>query len=56
MISLTCGILKYSTNEPFCKTETDSETQRTELWFPRGRGKEEAWTGSLGLVNANYCI
>ena len=24
-------------NEPFCETETDSQTQRTELWLPRRR-------------------
>ena len=28
--------LKYDTNEPIY--ETDSQTQRTELWLPRGRG------------------
>ena len=30
--------LKYGTNEPIYKTETDSQTLRTDLWLPRARG------------------
>ena len=30
--------LKYDTNELICETETDSQTQRIDLWLPRGRG------------------
>ena len=48
--------LKYVTNEPIYKTETDSQTYRTDLQLPRGRGEGEGWTGSLELVNANYYI
>ena len=44
--------LKNDTNEPIYETETDSQTQRTELWSPGVWG----WTGSLGLVDANYYI
>ena len=29
--------LKYDTNEPTYKTETDSQTQRTDFWLPRTR-------------------
>ena len=29
--------LKYDTNEPIYETETDSQTQRTDSWLPRGR-------------------
>ena len=29
--------LKYDTNELIYKTETDSQTQRTDLWLPSGR-------------------
>ena len=29
--------LKYDTNELIYKTEADSQTQRTDLWLPRGR-------------------
>ena len=48
--------LKFCTNEHICKTETHSQTQRTDLWLPRGRGEEMGQTGSLGLVGANYYI
>ena len=29
--------LKYDTNEPIYKTETESQTWRTDLWLPRWR-------------------
>ena len=29
---------------------------KTDLWLPRGRGEGVGWTGSLGLVDANYYI
>ena len=29
--------LKYDTHELFYETETDSQTQRTDLWLTRGR-------------------
>ena len=45
--------LKYDTNEFIYKAETDSQTLRTDVWWPRGRGVEEAKTGSLGLAEAN---
>ena len=47
--------LKYGTNELNYNTETDSQTQRTDLWLPRGRVRG-GWTGSLGLAHANYYI
>ena len=54
-ISLICGIenLKEGTNEPSDKTETDSQTQRSNLWLPR-QGAGEGCTGSSGLVDANH--
>ena len=45
--------LKYGTNEPIYKTETDSQTWRTDLWLPRGSGEGVGWTESVGLVDAN---
>ena len=48
--------LKYSTSEPTHRIETDSQTWRTDLWLPRGRREAAGWTGSLGLVDANYDI
>ena len=47
--------LKHDTNEPI--SETDTQTQRTDLWLPTaggGVGVEEGWTGSLGLAGTNY--
>ena len=46
--------LRYGTNEPNYKTETDSQTYRTDLWLPRGMEEGVGWTGSLGLADANY--
>ena len=48
--------LKFNTNEPIYETETKSETQKTDCGCQGGEGVREGWTGSLGLVNANYCI
>ena len=40
--------LKYDSIESILETETDSQTQRTDSWLPRGREEErEGWTGSL---------
>ena len=43
--------LKYATNEAIYKTETDSDIEN-RLVVAMGEG----WTGSLGLVHANYYI
>ena len=40
--------LKYDTDEFIYKIETDSPTQKTDLWLPRGRGFGRG-TGSLGF-------
>ena len=48
--------LKYDTNELIYETETDSQTQKTDLWLPRGRAVLEGWIGSLGLADANCYI
>ena len=43
MISLIRGILKKNdTNELIYKTETDSQTQKTNLWVPKGK-KTNLW-------------
>ena len=47
--------LKYDTNELIYETETDSQTQRTDLWLPGG-GLEEGCIGDLGLADENYYI
>ena len=48
--------LNYGTNEPIYKTETDSQSWRTDLWLPRGEGVRVGWTGSLGLVDEDHYI
>ena len=44
MTSLTCRILKKDTSELTCRTETDSQTLKTNLWLPKGVGGREGWT------------
>ena len=48
--------LIYGSDEPIYKTETDSQTWRTDLWLPRGMWEGVGWMASLGLVDANYYI
>ena len=48
--------LKHATNKPIYKTETDSQTERTDLWLSVGKGVWEGRTGSVGLTDANYYI
>ena len=50
MISLTCGI-QYRAQMNLSTKQTDSQTQRTDLWLPRERRKGVRWTGSLGLAD-----
>ena len=38
--------LKYGANEPVYGTETDSQTERTDLWLPWGGGQ---WKEVLGI-------
>ena len=41
MISLPCRILKKHTNELIYKRETDSQTSKTNLQLPKGKGAGE---------------
>ena len=46
MTSLLFGTLKNDTNKLIYKMETDSQTQKTNLWLPKGKG----WAGDkLGI-------
>ena len=36
-----CGIQKNGTDDLMCKTEIETQTQRTNIWTPRGSGKGE---------------
>jgi len=51
-------MLNLHINEPIYKTETNSETWRTDLWLPRVGvgGGQEGWTRSLELADASYYI
>ena len=40
--------LKCGTKEPIHRTETDSQTWKTDLWLPRGRGREWDEWGAWG--------
>ena len=44
--------LKYKTKEHIYKTETDSQTHRTDLWLPRWVVREGR-TESLGLADVS---
>ena len=44
--------LKYATNELISEAEIDPQTQRTDLWFPRGGG-HRGIIGSLGSAHTN---
>ena len=49
--------LKYDIKELIDETEIDSETQRTDLWFPEGRGGGgQGWIGSSGFAGASCYI
>ena len=56
MISFICGNVKYDTNELTYETETDSQTERTDLWLPRGRELGEGWSGRLRLADISYYV
>lgn len=36
-----------------CETDTDSQTERTDLWRPGGTGLREVRSGRLGLAPVN---
>ena len=48
--------LKYDTNKPNYKAETDSQTQGTDLWWAMGKGLGEGWSEKLGLADVSYYI
>ena len=46
--------LDYDTNELIYETETDSQTQKTNLWLPKGKGGNKF--RDLGLTDTSYYI
>ena len=45
--------LKYGTDKPIYRTETDSQTWRTDLWLPWGRGGGRS--GMYGEFGVGTC-
>ena len=45
--------LKYGTNEPTYKTETDSWTQRADSWLPMGMGQGKGTDWETGVGRAS---
>ena len=43
MVSFICGIWKSNTSELISKTETASQTLKTNLWLPKGKGGRDKW-------------
>ena len=50
-----CNV-KHDTNKPFYRTETNSINIENRLVIAKGQREGVGWTGSLELVDANYCI
>ena len=48
-----CNI-KYDTNEPLYKTETESGTQSTDWWLPRGCGEGMDWEHEISRYKLAY--
>ena len=48
--------LKNNTNVCECKTETNSQTQKTKQWLPKGEGKDEEQIRSVRLTDTSYNI
>ena len=49
--------LKYGTDEPIYKTETDSQTLTADLWLPRrGGGEGSGMDWEFRVNNANCYI
>ena len=46
--------LKYDTNELIYETETDSQTQKTNVWLPKGKQGGEGYIRSLRLADTKY--
>ena len=46
--------LKNNTNESIYKTERDSQTWKTTLWLPKGKGGQGIKYGGMGLTVTNY--
>ena len=48
--------LKNNKNECICKTEVDSQLQKTTCDYRRGEGSWEGQVRSMGLTDTNYYL
>ena len=56
MISLIQHMVsKYDTNVLTYKTETDSQTQKTNLWLSKGKTEAREGGNGEGSADASYC-
>ena len=46
--------LENGTDDPICKAEIETQTQKTHVWTPRGGGGAE-WVGRLELTYMWIC-
>ena len=57
MTFLICGIQKNDTNELIYKTEIDSQTQKANLWLPKGKqGRDKLGVWDLNIHTTIYKI
>ena len=56
MLSPIHGILKNDRNELIYKAETDSQTQKTNLWFSKGKGWGGMINSESGLTYIHHYI
>ena len=48
------GCKELDATEKLSLSETESQTQRTDRWLPRGRGRRDRWSGRLGLEETSF--
>ena len=56
MISFICGIKKNDTNKFIYRTEIDSQTQKTNYGYQRGKAGWGGYIKSLGLTDTQYHV
>ena len=46
-----CGIQKNNIDDIICRAEIETQTQRTNVWIPRGKVRGRKWeTGLTGVL------
>ena len=57
ILTYLCGILKNVTDEPVCKAEIQTQTQRTNIWAPRGERENGInWEIGIDIYTTMYKI